>query len=273
MSWLGADMFPLCDLTTTSLAGAAAMLRQAGIIVASARLDALPDGLAQSLAPEREAAQRLPPEVAAGFIARRRIARSLLADALGEKPERFALTQSELGAPRIEGPAAAQGFALSFSARGPVALIGLMRIEPGRGQLGVDIEEIAPDFRIPWNILHADERHWLEACGGAEQMERMIWLWTIKEATVKALGQGFRIPPEDVGVALPPNGARDAPHHERPRLFLRNPAMNAALEGALVLTWPDVPVLKGGVSGAKPGGEGYRRAAAVILAATEKKVG
>ncbi len=57
---------------------------------------------------------------------------------------------------------------------------------------------------IPSNILRGDERAWLGEQPEPLRVAAFCRIWTAKEAITKALGVGFRIPPEDI--ALPAVG-------------------------------------------------------------------
>lgn len=170
-----------------TVARAAARLVQQGYVVISA------DSEAKGLPPP------LPEEVAAsvlsahprGFLVRRGIARRLAAQALGGNAEDHPIWPDAAGAPRFAGAA----LQVSFSARGTTGLIAL-----GRLPLGVDYEPSLPAAGIPWNLLRPEERLALEAMPPERQAPAFLHLWRAKEATLKALGLGFSLPPEAVTV-------------------------------------------------------------------------
>ncbi len=97
---------------------------------------------------------------------------------------------------RPEFRVGATGWHLSLSARGAVALIAI-----ADAPCGVDLEIEEPDLMIPSNILRGDERAWLGEQPEPLRVAAFCRIWTAKEAITKALGVGFRIPPEDI--ALP----------------------------------------------------------------------
>lgn len=234
--WPGADATRLADLASLGLVAAGERLAAHGLVFLLARLDALPDGLAPPLPSEQIAAARLTPAGGRGYVARRQIARSVLACSLGIGAADIAIRTDDLGRPSPQLPDHLPPYAISFSARGDLAMIGLMRRQPGRERLGVDLENAITEGLIPWNMLHADERRALMDADPLMRHALMLRLWSVKEAIVKAMGQGFRIPPEEVGVLLTAS-VDDRPCEMRPRIFLRNRAANAAMERATVLTW------------------------------------
>ncbi len=64
----------------------------------------------------------------------------------------------------------------------------------GKMQIGVDIEPHNDDVDIPWNVLHDGEQLILKQTAPHERATIFYQIWTGKEACVKALGLGFRIP-------------------------------------------------------------------------------
>lgn len=226
----------LLDCATSGIAGLGRKLEAHGLAVFLARLGELPEGLAPSLPAEHRASAHLPPTSRSGFLTRRRLARSVLSRALGISAEDIVIDTNPMGQPLVRLPIDLPEYSVSFSARGDLAMIGLMRCTDRCAQLGVDVENALVEGRIPWNMLHPDERTWLSQSPDQQRIGRAVLLWTLKEATVKALGQGFRIPPEDIGIHLPEIDDVAAFRHPI-RLFLRNGQTNPELETATVLTW------------------------------------
>jgi phosphopantetheinyl transferase len=128
-----------------------------------------------------------------GFLARRRIARAVLAEALNRPAAEIEIGADSYGAPLVLTPSGQ--FHLSFSARGAGALIGI-----ARRPIGVDLEIIQSNMAIPWNMLRDDERTTLANLPKEHQAAAFGRLWSAKEAVVKALGCGFRLPPEAISL-------------------------------------------------------------------------
>ena len=67
---------------------------------------------------------------------------------------------------------------------------------------GVDIEQIAPwSAAVARKVFTPDEQRWLRE---QEEDSAFFRLWTAKEAIMKALGLGFRLPPESFEVSREP---------------------------------------------------------------------
>lgn len=177
------------------MSNAAKKLKKDGFLTLLSHIDRLPDGLPPPATMEIEHASRhSDANQRAGFLARRRIARAVLSMMLDVPAENIEIGQGETGEPLVLAPSGV--FHLSFAARGKLALIGI-----GTRPIGVDLEILEPDMLIPWNMLRADERASLEKLPESERASAFCALWTAKEAVVKALGLGFRMPPEAIHIA------------------------------------------------------------------------
>lgn len=179
----------------TTLAG---RLAQDRFVWFFADLGQLPVDLAPATPAEEAEAQSRPAGLQReGFLSRRRLARHVLAEALAlSAPHRLRIRCDPLGRPVIvQGTA---GWHLSFAAREPLALIAI-----ADRPIGVDLEREEPELFIPINMLRADERAWLRAQPESLQVQAFCRIWTAKEAIAKAMGSGFRIPPEDISLPVP----------------------------------------------------------------------
>jgi phosphopantetheinyl transferase len=138
---------------------------------------------------------------AGGYLIRRAIARAIAGAILDCPAEALRIEGRQHGAPCFAGPAT-RGKALfvSFSARGALGAIGI-----GFMPMGVDYEASLPPAGLPWNILREDERAALARLPETERDAAFLALWRAKEAALKAIGQGFRLPPE--AVEIKENGA------------------------------------------------------------------
>lgn len=157
-------------------------------------------GFVLVLADHRTGTGFLPPATAAeqagagkardpeGYSLRRRLARALAAGIAGRNAGDFEVIAGRSGQPLLTGPARLH---VSFAAREGFSLVGIA----GRA-LGVDLERRIAPAAIPWNILRADEAETLRALPEAARAEAFLDLWTGKEAVMKALGTGLRMPPE-----------------------------------------------------------------------------
>lgn len=116
----------------------------------------------------------------------------LLRYAFGEE-DASRITADSFGKPYLpEGPF----FNLSHSGNKVVLLVS---DRPS----GIDIEEILPwSEAVAKRVFTQRERQWLEAQSGDAAFYR---LWTAKESIMKALGLGFRLPPESFEVSTEEN--------------------------------------------------------------------
>lgn len=75
------------------------------------------------------------------------------------------------------------------------------------GPVGLDLEEVVPmPGGIAWSMLAPAERAALRRLPEADRPTGFLRIWTRKEAALKAVGEGLRIPPDQVEVARPGDG-------------------------------------------------------------------
>ena len=237
----------------TGIRLAARDARDRGIGLVLARLDTLSPSLPELLAHELAA---LPPfgdgpsgPRALGWLARRRIARAVLGGACHVAPSAIRIEGAPGEAPHAVMPDGVR-WSVSFSARRETALIAISRYA-----IGVDIEDTVAPEAIPLNVLRPDERMMLARLPVEARADAFQHLWTIKEATLKALGTGFALPPEAIRIT-----------HDGPEICVsRMAAGNYAFLPAKVLTWPHLPALKAFEPDADRKRAGGSAAAVVIL--------
>lgn len=144
---------------------------------------------------ERERARSFRFQVdSARWISFRVSLRRILGDALGVKPEEVPIEIDAFGKPRLAPPHADLHFNLSHA--GDLGLVAISTTGP----VGVDLEpmERAADLLgCEESFCHPSEVAALptEATGRAA---KLLELWTLKEAVLKAVGTGFLLPPETV---------------------------------------------------------------------------
>ncbi|MBD3826460.1 MULTISPECIES: 4'-phosphopantetheinyl transferase superfamily protein [Stenotrophomonas] len=131
-------------------------------------------------------------------------ARVLLAQQLGGDPDRLPLHRDSRGRPELHGPLAHLGTGWSHSH-------GLLLVALGEGvRLGVDLEPLRPRPRmreIIERFFHPAEVAWLL---GLEEDARAPWffrVWCVKEAILKAQGQGISFGLHRLQLAPDANGA------------------------------------------------------------------
>lgn len=123
------------------------------------------------------------------FIAEHGFQRRLLAAYLNSSAAELAIVPDPYGKPRL----AAAEIAFNGSESGGTALLAVART----GEIGVDIEALRPeraDLRIAHRYFHPEEVRKLESLPPDLQPAAFFTVWTRKEALVKAVGLGLRIP-------------------------------------------------------------------------------
>lgn len=122
--------------------------------------------------------------------------RAILGTYLQILPAEVPIRISGSGKPLLDGPH--QGLHFSLSHTNDLAILALSTAGP----VGVDLE---PMDRAP-DLLECETSfcHPLEIAGLPDEIsarqDRLLQLWTMKEAVLKAVGTGFLVPPESVHI-------------------------------------------------------------------------
>ena len=128
------------------------------------------------------------------FVAARAGMRRRLARYQGMAPHSLAFRTSPTGKPRLDPPAVA--FNLSHAA-------DLAALAVARFPVGIDIEQVRDGFSaLAATALSADEVCALDAMVEAERSVAFFRCWTRKEAYVKALGHGLKLPLDRFAVTM-----------------------------------------------------------------------
>lgn len=135
------------------------------------------------------------------FIVRRAALRQIIADEIAAPAEhlRFA-ADPEFGRPFLAQPGGS-GLAFSSSHSQDLALIGV----GASGRFGVDIERVRPinDFTdVALRFFASDEAAAIGNADDGGALDRFYRTWVLKEAFVKALGQGLSHPLDSFSVAI-----------------------------------------------------------------------
>lgn len=128
------------------------------------------------------------------FAARRAVLRSLIGTIASCRGEDVQIAYDRDGAPRVLQP---EGFFVSIAGQGPFALLAIADTP-----VGVDFEPLTRNVAPVSDVLHADERERLAALAGEEAGAEFLFVWTAKEACLKARGQGFLEDPALFAVAF-----------------------------------------------------------------------
>lgn len=155
----------------------------------------LPPGEAARIARFRQAQDRLERQAAHGLL------RHLLASRLGRDPAAIVLARDEGGRPFLPG---SPGLDLNLSHGGGWVAVGLS----SAGRIGVDVEGAARP--VDWDgvapvFLHPDELATYRTLPIGTRSRLALELWSVKEACLKATGEGLVADPPSV--RLTPNGA------------------------------------------------------------------
>ena len=164
---------------------------------------------------------------------RRGNAQRVLARQFGCRQDDIVIEHDPAGRPQLALPGALH---LSLATRAGTVAIGL-----AQHPLGVDVERIDAEALPPLDLLHPDERRFLETTAPPARALAFAHLWAAKEAYVKALGTGFTRPPESFCVSL----------LSETRFGVRDPARRTETQGELCLV--------------KNGGQDVLAAAAIVL--------
>lgn len=162
---------------------------------------------------ERERAERLASDLLRRrFVARRGLARVLLAGALGRGPEELRFRFGAEGKPELEE---AEGSSFSLSHSGPLALLALTR----GGRVGVDVEALRPrkDLEgVARRTFSPSEVDVLLLRPHPLRLEAFYGIWTRKEALAKGLGMGIASSFQRFSVPLTATGERAPAYLELP---------------------------------------------------------
>lgn len=131
--------------------------------------------------------------------------RSVLATYTSTPPEDLDLYVDANGKPHLRRASHPDAFEFSLSHSGSLAVVAV-----GRGQIGVDIEKIKdlPDLdQVTLRCMNLQERRWLGRLKKEDRAAGFFRIWTLKEAYLKGLGVGLRLPLTSIEVI--PDGRCD----------------------------------------------------------------
>lgn len=160
-----------------------------------------PTGAAPSFTPSSEETARarryVKPEHGRRYLRARHALRRVLSIETGIPVLDLALTIGVDGKPELSGPPGPVHFNVSHS--GDLILIGLSH----QARLGVDIELIAPiEKNLVERFFSPAEQAALSKVSDAEWLRGFYRCWTRKEAFVKGLGRGLKLPLDMFDVSI-----------------------------------------------------------------------
>jgi 4'-phosphopantetheinyl transferase len=124
------------------------------------------------------------------FVARRSLLRAILGRYLSVEPSQITFARQERGKPCLSGPDGAARLHFNFSHSRNLALCAVSRVAP----LGVDVEQLRPMpemAEIGAMFCSAQENAMLNSAPPEKKLEVFFFLWTRKEAYLKATGEGI----------------------------------------------------------------------------------
>jgi 4'-phosphopantetheinyl transferase len=205
---------------------------------------------------QRRAQFRLP-EDRDRFTLARVMLRLVLALELGCDPQSVDITLDTRGKPRVNHHPAAPAFSIAHS--GNIVVLAVS----ASGSVGIDVEwtgrDIEPVELIP-HTCSAAETGWLDTLSSAQKLSGFLFLWTLKEAYLKATGEGLAQDPRritfDLGDVQDPRLREPAYNKESQtwKFFLKPEFEEHILalatlgqphQGVLVPQWMDVETLLG----------------------------
>lgn len=122
------------------------------------------------------------------------LARRLLGRRLGRPGESLRIRRDPFGRPYLDGEPHWEGdFSISHSGSWVVCAV------VDRGRIGIDVQQVRPVNEGIFTLcLSSTEREKLLQWPVGTQLHGFFTLWTLKEAFVKALGQGLSYPLTDI---------------------------------------------------------------------------
>ena len=137
------------------------------------------------------------------FSAARAVLRIVLAGYLAARPEDIRFRYAEKGKPEVGEPDHASGLNFNVSHSGGIALFGFTK----QRAIGVDVEQIRRDFdgeAIARRFFSAPEQEQFARVPTEQRPQAFFRCWTLKEAFIKALGEGLSHPLHQFDVSLEP---------------------------------------------------------------------
>lgn len=134
------------------------------------------------------------------FVAEHGLQRRLLGAYGTRSPASLAIAPDRYGKPRLSGVA----ITFNGSESAGIALFAVAEA----GEIGIDIEALRPeraDMRIARRYFHPAEIQELESLADEARLAAFFAVWTRKEALVKAVGLGLRIPLASFRVGVLPD--------------------------------------------------------------------
>ena len=188
------------------------------------------------------------------FTAAHALARAMLSQATGKPTDIWRYAEGEFGKPELAAPHTADGLRFNIS-----HTRGLVACALARSELGVDVESSDRPTHpgLANSVFAPEETSVLKAAPADRQASLFFRFWTLKEAFIKATGEGLHRPLHSFSFALDPvriqfHPERDrAPRSDDPmtwRFAEFQPAPNKHLALAIRFASQDAPQMDARVS-------------------------
>ena len=127
--------------------------------------------------------------------------REILGALTGTDASELTFSYNARGKPKLTTPKNAPSWHFNLAHADSLALVSVTRA----GKIGVDLERIRPLGEAEWiveNLFSKSDRAWWNSLPPGERTRAFFLMWTLKEAYVKAMGQGLggtvnQIQPDD----------------------------------------------------------------------------
>jgi len=123
------------------------------------------------------------------YLAARVVVRTVLSAYTDVPSADLVFQQDSLGRPSLASPNDAN-LDFNVSHTDGVIMVGVA----ANGWIGIDVEDVSRDVGLDSllpDFLTNDERNWVESARPTERAQRILRLWTLKEAWCKAVGLGM----------------------------------------------------------------------------------
>jgi len=137
------------------------------------------------------------PHLRERYLRGRGVMRGVLGRMLDRHPAELEIAEGAHGKPCLVGDDT--GFNLSHSDARAVLAVGRVR------GIGIDVERIERSVDlvgVAKRCFRETEIAWMEGHPPERRAEAFFWIWTAKEARMKASGEGFRLEPQRIEVAF-----------------------------------------------------------------------
>jgi|SaaInlStandDraft_1057018.scaffolds.fasta_scaffold118415_2 4'-phosphopantetheinyl transferase len=143
-----------------------------------------------SVAERRHYAELAQPDHRREYLVGRAFVREILAGYTGQEPADITFTNNASGKPSLQLTEGGERLCFNFSHGADLMTCAVTRL----AEVGVDVETVSEDramVEVADHYFSSIELAGLEAHGAVDQQEQFFRIWTLKEAYIKARGEGL----------------------------------------------------------------------------------